>query len=137
MSNLIEWSEYIKLTKKLNSRKLPVKYKAGRYRATQDNEQYFITNILDLHGLTQDLAYNALKNFLIKAYENNLGKVLVITGKGKGENVSAIKLALPRWLEYTEIHKYINSYAPANYKQGGEGAMIITIKKNKEQEYGL
>lgn len=128
MNNLTEWLEYIQQIKKLNSKKLPTKYKINQYKLNQDNDPSFISNVLDLHGLTQDVAYNKLKDFLVKAYENNLGRVLVITGKGKENNPGVIKLSLPRWLEYTEINQYIRSYSSAGNKHGGEGAVIIQIK---------
>ena len=84
---------------------------------------------IDLHGMTKDQAYSALKNFLQNA--RNLGKknVLIITGKGSLLQPSVIKVEVPRWLEYTELKQYVMSYSSANYRLGGEGAIIVTLRK--------
>lgn len=90
----------------------------------------YIQNI-DLHGLTKDEAFTALKTFLINSYNNNVKKILVITGKGNPNNPETIKILTPRWLEYTELKNYITDYGPAPIKYGGSGAIEIIVKKKK------
>jgi DNA-nicking Smr family endonuclease len=87
-----------------------------------------IEDKLDLHGLTQDQAFEKLNEFLRFAYHNNKKHVLIITGKGALARPGAIKLAVPRWLQHTEIKQYILSYSMARHNQGGEGAISVLLK---------
>ena len=84
---------------------------------------------IDLHGLNQAQAFLALKQCLEKAYANSKKHVLIVTGKGPLDKPGVIKLVVPRWLQYTELSKYILSYSTAKYYLGGEGAIIVTLNK--------
>lgn len=86
---------------------------------------------IDLHGLTQDQAFDTLKNFLKNAHNHYKKELLIITGKGQPDEPGVIKLAVPRWLQYTELKEYVLSYSIAKKKLGGEGAISITLKRNK------
>lgn len=83
---------------------------------------------IDLHGYTQDQAYNSLLSFLSSACKVKKKHVLVVTGKGNIDKPSIIKTAVPRWFEYTELKQYVASYAEAPINLGGSGAMIVKLK---------
>lgn len=84
---------------------------------------------IDLHGYTQDQAFEFLSLFLKNAYIMQKRHVLIVTGKGSLDNPGVIKTMLPRWLEYTELKKYISGYSQAPIDLGGSGAMLVKIKK--------
>jgi len=84
---------------------------------------------IDLHGLTQDQAFLALKRFLQSNYLNQTRNLLVITGKGAINNPCVLKVEVPRWLQYTELKQYIASYATAPVSLGGAGAILVKLKK--------
>lgn len=90
-----------------------------------------IESKIDLHGLTQDQAFEELNNFLKSAYHNNKKNILIITGKGKLSQPGVIRLAVPRWLRYTEIKQYILSFSTAENSQGGEGAISVLLKSKE------
>lgn len=97
----------------------------------RDDARVNTSSRIDLHGLTQDQAFETLKTFLHNAFTNNKQELLIITGKGKPDKPGVIKLAVPRWLQYTELNQYILSYNIAKDKLGGEGAISVTLKRKK------
>jgi DNA-nicking Smr family endonuclease len=86
---------------------------------------------IDLHGLTQAEAYIKLKNFLEQSYAQNKKHALIVTGKGPIDTPGVIKLAVPRWLQYTEVSKYVLSYTTAKPNFGGEGAISVILRSKK------
>ena len=87
---------------------------------------------IDLHGLTQAQAFTQLSQFLEKSYHSNKKHVLVITGKGPLDQPGIIKLAVPRWLQYTELKQHVATYSTAEYRLGGEGAISVFIRKKEK-----
>lgn len=83
---------------------------------------------LDLHGLTQDQAYSRLETFLFNAISNKIKVVMVITGKGKGEEGGILRQKLPLWLENMSLAKHIISYTHAAQHHGGLGAYYIYLR---------
>ena len=90
--------------------------------------------ILDLHGYSLYSGRLILNKHIINCYENNIRCLLIITGKGIN-NKGALKEEVPKWLN----HKYLNKYlinvnqAPNNF--GGEGALLVRIKKKYKNRY--
>lgn len=97
---------------------------------------------LDLHGMSRNGAYDSLKNFIINAYKRNLKCVLIITGKGNAKHGNVplleqthgiLKMSVPQWLAEPEFHPYILSYSWAKPKDGGEGALYVILRRNKDK----
>lgn len=88
---------------------------------------------LDLHSMTQDQAYAALKNFITIAYSQRKRCVLVITGKGRGSNKEEgiLKSQLPVWVSQLPMNEIVLRYDIAQPKHGGDGAFYIYLKRNK------
>lgn len=94
---------------------------------------------LDMHGMTQAQAFEALKTFINTSFERNKRCLLVITGKGKSKSTSedwltpsqgVLKQKLPDWLaDKTFIGKILKHY-PAHPKDGGGGAFYVYLRKN-------
>jgi DNA-nicking Smr family endonuclease len=90
---------------------------------------------LDLHGMTQAQAHDALRSFL-RAMQARGGKVvLVITGKGirgGGDPYSergVLKRQVPLWLQLPEFRSYIVGFESAGIGHGGEGALYVSLRK--------
>lgn len=90
---------------------------------------------LDLHGLTQIQAYDALLRFLRAASARDARLVLVITGKGKRGTIDderqrgVLRRQVPQWLSLPEIRDYVLGFEDAHVTHGGEGALYIRIRR--------
>jgi DNA-nicking Smr family endonuclease len=89
---------------------------------------------LDLHGMTQAQAHDALLGFLPAAQARGGRIVLVITGKGiRGGGADTergvLKRQVPLWLQLPEFRNYIVGFEPAGIGHGGEGALYVSLRK--------
>lgn len=83
---------------------------------------------IDLHGMTQEEAYEALADWLRRCHAAGKRHVAVITGKGsRGEGV--LRRAVPRWLELPELRRHVAAIAHAAPEKGGEGVLHVLLKK--------
>jgi DNA-nicking Smr family endonuclease len=92
---------------------------------------------LDLHGLTQARAHDALLAFLRTARGNGCKIVLVITGKGAsfGDSTSVrgvLRRQVPLWLKLPEFRAHVVSFEAAHVGHGGEGALYVRIRRRAE-----
>ena len=85
---------------------------------------------IDLHGLTQDEAYQVLSNFLYNSRTEGLRSVLVITGKGVGGR-GVLRASVPKWLNEGNNQQMIRAFSYAAPKDGGEGALYVLLKRIK------
>ena len=94
----------------------------------------------DLHGYTLDEANKKVKDILISCYKNKYREILLITGKGlhstSGEDtyvssdLSKLRYSVPEFINSDqELKNYIISIDEAEKKDGGDGAIIIKLKK--------
>jgi DNA-nicking Smr family endonuclease len=81
---------------------------------------------LDLHGHTQDAAYEALTHFLESAQKRGLRRVLIITGRS-----GVLRDVVPRWLTAPPNRGRVESTGAARPTDGGAGALDVLIKKVK------
>ena len=87
---------------------------------------------LDLHGLMQDEAHRALDRFIVRAHEQGLRTVLVITGKGGiGGARGVLKEAVPRWLNEAPLRPRVLSCSWAQPKDGGAGALYVLLRRQR------
>jgi DNA-nicking Smr family endonuclease len=89
---------------------------------------------IDLHGLTQSEAHDALIRFLRRAQSDQLRFVLVITGKGRARfdaerDSGVLRREVPRWLKLKEFSDYVLGYEAAHVGHGGEGALYVRLRK--------
>jgi DNA-nicking Smr family endonuclease len=85
---------------------------------------------LDLHGMTQAVAHNALAHFITAQHKTGSRKLLIITGKGRG-NQGVLRANLPQWLASFKEAPDILTLRPAALKHGGDGAFYVLLKKRK------
>jgi len=87
-----------------------------------------IAGRLDLHGLDQEQARQALHNFLLRAHDDGARAVLVITGKGRmGDGV--LRRRAPEWLADPALRSIVAGLSQADRHHGGEGAFYIALKR--------
>ena len=94
---------------------------------------------LDLHGLTQIEAKQALEKAILKAWEQRLRLILVITGKGlrqpksNGFNDSVgtgiLRRAVPKWLKETPLSNCVLAFSSAQQTHGGSGALYVLLRR--------
>ena len=95
--------------------------------------------IFDLHGFTLDEANKKVKELIKFCSEKNYREILLITGKGlhsnqddvyKSPELSKLRFSVPEFINSDpEISKLIISIVTPSQKDGGEGALLIKLKK--------
>jgi DNA-nicking Smr family endonuclease len=87
---------------------------------------------LDLHGMRQAEAHNALAAFIAGSRDAGRRCVLVITGRGLGQNgPGVLKSLVPRWLEEPELRRHILAIASAQPQHGGSGASYLLLRRRR------
>jgi DNA-nicking Smr family endonuclease len=83
---------------------------------------------LDLHGMDQDRARAVLTGFLLRAYDEGVRAVLVITGKGyQGDGI--LRRRTPEWLAEPPLRAVVAGVSEAGRRHGGEGALYVALKR--------
>ena len=102
--------------------------------------QFKIQSKLDLHGFTLEESKEKVVEFILKNYKNKKRLLLIITGKGRRLTVSEgwrgtgkLKKNVPMWLKSVQLSKYILWFDSASPENGGEGALMIYLKKSKNE----
>jgi DNA-nicking Smr family endonuclease len=112
---------------------LPLDRFAGIDRANAERLKRGLHRIearLDLHGMTQAEAHGALSAFIAASRTARRRCVLVITGRGLGQNgPGVLKSSVPRWLEEPELRRHILAIAPAQPQHGGPGASYLLLRR--------
>ena len=98
---------------------------------------------IDLHGYTIEEANKAIEQFIQKSFNENVTKIIVITGKGlRSKNVenpylskdlSILKYSVPEFIENNkDLMRIIIETTDAKIEDGGSGAFYIYLRnKNK------
>tara|TARA_Y100000590_G_scaffold277138_2_gene311130 strand:+ start:744 stop:1166 length:423 start_codon:yes stop_codon:yes gene_type:complete len=109
----------------------------------QNNNEKEIIKTIDLHGISLENANNVVEEFITKCFENNVSKIIVITGKGLrsksdenpyvSKDLSILKHAVPNFIKSKQnLMKVIKGMKEANVEDGGQGAFYIFLKKIEE-----
>ena len=93
--------------------------------------QLLIEDRLDLHGLSQEQALQKLNSFIMRAVQQSFRHVLIITGKGR-DGHGILRQKVPIWLKDEPLCHYLNAISYAQPKDGGEGALYIRLKRQRE-----
>ncbi len=94
----------------------------------------------DLHGFTLLEANKKVKEIILLCVKKNYKEILLITGKGIHSNVeqdvyasrdlSKLKYSVPEYIKSNlDLSKHIVSILNADKTDGGDGAIIIKLKK--------
>jgi DNA-nicking Smr family endonuclease len=95
---------------------------------------------IDLHGLTQREAHDALLSFLRHAQADGAKIVLVVTGKGARKDQDAgggssergvLRRQVPMWLALPEFRPFIVGFEEAHVSHGGQGALYVRLRRGR------
>jgi DNA-nicking Smr family endonuclease len=90
---------------------------------------------LDLHGMTQAEAHDALFGFLRAKQARGSKVVLVITGKGASGGDSGgrgvLNRMVPLWLRLPELRTVVVGFESASVRHGGEGALYVRLRRSR------
>ena len=107
------------------------------------NIRYEKIKKIDLHGDTIEKANKAIEQFIQKSFNENVTKIIVITGKGLrsknvenpyiSEDLSILKYSVPEYIENNKnLKQLIIETKNAKIEDGGSGAFYVYLKnKNK------
>ena len=124
-----DWENFLK-----NKEKIP-----NKDLINKKNIRYEKIKKIDLHGYTIEEANKALEQFVQKCFDENVTKIIVITGKGlRSKNVenpylskdlSILKYSVPEFIESNlNLTRMIIETADAKIEDGGGGAFYIFLK---------
>tara|TARA_B100001057_G_C22603477_1_gene853734 strand:- start:46 stop:465 length:420 start_codon:yes stop_codon:yes gene_type:complete len=103
---------------------------------TSNNHRF----IFDLHGFTLVEANNKVKEIILSCIKKNYKEILFITGKGIhsdteknvyiSKDLSKLKNSVPAFIKSElDLSKHIFSISNADLSDGGDGAIIVKLKK--------
>ena len=126
-----DWEDFISNDEKILDKDSKLKKK-----------NYYKTKSIDLHGYTLTEANKFIQDFINKSYEENVHKLIVVTGKGLHSNnekdpyvskdLSILKYSVPEFITNNdEIMKKISEISEAKIEDGGDGAFYIYLKRKK------
>ena len=101
--------------------------------------QASIDAALDLHGLTQAEAHQALRGFLRHAQARGARLVIVVTGKGgpaeaRGawpQERGVLRRLAPHWLRDPDLRSVVLGFEEAGRAHGGSGALYVRLRRLK------
>ena len=107
------------------------------------NIRYEKIKKIDLHGYTIEEANKAIEKFIQKSFDENVTKIIVITGKGlRSKNVenpylskdlSILKYSVPEFIENNKsLTQFIIEITDAKIEDGGSGAFYIYLKNRNK-----
>ena len=106
---------------------------------SQKNKRQEKIKKIDLHGYTLEQANRTIKDFIYKCFDENVTKIIVITGKGlRSKNIKnpyvskdliILKYSVPEFIESNiNLMKMIIETTDAKIIDGGSGAFYIYLK---------
>ncbi|MDA7824491.1 Smr/MutS family protein [Candidatus Pelagibacter sp.] len=126
-----DWENFISKNEKLPNKDIK-----------RDKKLSFKTRSIDLHGYSLEEANNSIENFIVASYQENINKLIVVTGKGihsqnekdpyVSKDLSILKYSVPEFISNNKnLMKIIYEMKDAKIEDGGGGAFYIFLKKNK------
>jgi DNA-nicking Smr family endonuclease len=91
---------------------------------------------IDLHGLTQARAHQALNDFLWRAANSGAKLVLVVTGKGgdhHADDRGVLRRQAPHWLHSSALRAIVLSVEEAGRPHGGSGALYVRLRRRASE----
>ena len=124
-----DWENFLK-----NKEKIPNKDFVNKKNIRQEKIKK-----LDLHGYTIAEANKAVEQFIQKCFDENVTKIIVITGKGlRSKNIenpylskdlSILKYSVPEFIDTNKaLMKIIIEITDAKIEDGGSGAFYVYLK---------
>jgi DNA-nicking Smr family endonuclease len=126
-----DWENFLSNDEKLIDKDLKIK-----------NKKPLKIKSIDLHGYTLEQANLAVEYFIIRSYEEQIGKLIIVTGKGihsqnekdpyVSKDLSILKYSVPEFISKNiNLMNIINDIQDASIEDGGSGAFYIFLKRKK------
>lgn len=124
--DLTETDEYVEGMRKGIDPRLISRLRRGEF-AVQDH--------IDLHGMTQSAAREALTGFVVASVRNGLRTLLVVHGRGLRSpgGHPVLKHAASQWLSQGAIGSHVLAFATARPSDGGAGAMYVLLRRDRRR----
>jgi DNA-nicking Smr family endonuclease len=92
---------------------------------------FFLQGKLDLHGMTQGEARDAVEKFLSESRRSRRRCVLIVHGRGLNsqDQVPVLKAQLKGWLSQKRIGQMVLAFATARPQDGGAGALYVLLRR--------
>jgi DNA-nicking Smr family endonuclease len=90
---------------------------------------------LDLHGMIQPAAKEAVTNFIVDAVRKGHRTVLVVHGRGLRSpgGLPVLKHAAAQWLSHGIAGGYVLAFATARPNDGGAGAVYVLLRRDRRR----
>jgi DNA-nicking Smr family endonuclease len=90
---------------------------------------------IDLHGMIQADAKQALEGFIVGSVRKGLRTVLVVHGRGLRSpgGMPVLKHAAAQWLSHGHMGGYVLAFATARPADGGAGAMYVLLRRDRRR----
>jgi DNA-nicking Smr family endonuclease len=96
-----------------------------------------IDGAIDLHGMTQAEAHQALRGFLRHSQTRGARLVIVVTGKGGpldepapwGQERGVLRRLAPHWLREPDLRPIVLGFEEAGRAHGGSGALYVRLRR--------
>jgi DNA-nicking Smr family endonuclease len=96
-----------------------------------------IDGAIDLHGLTQAEAHQALRGFLRHSQARGARLVIVVTGKGGPldepgswpQERGVLRRVTPHWLREPDLRAIVLGFEEAGRAHGGSGALYVRLRR--------
>lgn len=90
---------------------------------------------IDLHGMVQSAAKEALGGFIKESVSKGLRAALVVHGKGLGSpgGHPVLKHATAQWLSHGWLCGYVLAFTTARPADGGTGAVYVLLKRDRRR----
>ena len=125
-----DWQDFISSKDKVSNKDLRIK-----------KNNYEKTRTIDLHGFTLEEANKKIQNFILKAFDDKVSKLIIVTGKGihsdveknpyVSKDLSILKYSVPEFISNNNVlMSKIREITDAKIEDGGSGAFYIYLKKS-------
>jgi DNA-nicking Smr family endonuclease len=126
------------LREKPNNRLTPMAPLEPRLKRQLSRGRATVDGAIDLHGLTQASAHQALRGFLMQSQAQGHRLVLVVTGKGEStradfggwdDGPGVLRRLAPHWLRAPDLRSIVLGFEEAGRAHGGGGAMYVRLRR--------
>ena len=99
-----------------------------------------VDSAIDLHGMNQAQAHQALRGFLAHMQARGAKLVIVVTGKG-GKQASPVwadepgvlRRLVPQWLREADMRAVVVGFEEAGRAHGGAGALYVRLRRRERR----
>jgi DNA-nicking Smr family endonuclease len=96
-----------------------------------------VDGALDLHGMNQAEAHQALRGFLRHSQARGAKLVIIVTGKGGptdtlaplGQERGVLRRLAPHWLREPDLRPLVLGFEEAGRPHGGSGALYVRLRR--------